>query len=292
MAAGPSTPQGNVSAVAILLHGKIGIWSVKSAFVPGRDRQPSKYLAAAVSDAPKAPPRESNTSLWELERWPHSMQIGFARFASVSIREHVIEANRRAGVRVDVFLHSWHPDFGRELDRMYAPIIASRHDPPEPVHKVKSHHLSMQRGLALIAAHQRRLDRVGEAYELFMVMRFDLTFYSPLRFTPALCDAPLCLPTWCMRYLVDHAQYQVLNRACGGPNQGTAYVLVPPRVSRMHGKLAGRLPPDVDVDFAMLDWWFVAPPAVAHSFAAIASGFERYARQLRDGYPGIPLESH
>ena len=145
----------HMDRVALLLHGKIGLWSIKSANVPSRDRElkgTEKLLAHAVSVAPKSPPVASNVSLWELERKPHSMLLGFARFASKSVWQRVIEPNRRAGLQLNLFLHSWHPEIGASLDAWYNPV-ASLHEPPHRIHKVASHHLSMKRGLALVLAH-------------------------------------------------------------------------------------------------------------------------------------------
>ena len=180
----PPSPQ-NVSAVAILLHGKIGIWSVKSAFIPGRDRPPSKYLANAISDPPKAPPRESNVSVWDLERWKNSMHVGFARFASRTIRTRIIDANRHMGLRVDVFLHSWHPDFGTELDSMYAPIVASQHDKPMNVHKVQSHHISMKLTFSPSARGIRLWELALYVPRSFRAPRTALPFALPLCFRSA-----------------------------------------------------------------------------------------------------------
>ena len=173
-------------AVALVLHGKIGLWTLRSSDVPAGDLRPTSYScgrslckpnpmqANAMVAPPKTPVRASNVSLWQLERWPHSLRIGFARFAARSILRHVVEPNRARGVRIDVFLHSWHPENGRDLDALYAPA-ASQHDPVQPIHKVASQHLSMKRGLALAARHP-------QPHELVMVARYDLLFFSELLF--------------------------------------------------------------------------------------------------------------
>ena len=181
-------------AVALVLHGKIGLWTLRSSDVPAGDLRSTRYScgrsvckpnplqANAMVAPPKTPVRASNVSLWQLERWPHSLRIGFARFASRSILRHVVEPNRARGVRIDVFLHSWHPENGRDLDALYAPA-ASQHEPVQPIHKVASQHLSMKRGLALAAAHP-------QPHDLVMVARYDLLFFSELPFgaPPALSD--------------------------------------------------------------------------------------------------------
>ena len=295
----PRTSQrGGVASIALVLHGKIGMWSIKSANVPQRGKQlkgTELLLAHAVSAAPKAPPVASNVSLWELERRPHSMLVGFARFASKSIWRRVIEPNRRAGLQTDVFLHSWHPEIGDELDRMYSPV-RSRHESPRRIHKVASHHLSMKRGIELAMGHAAPSlgsfrTSTHAPHDLYLVARFDLIFYSDLLLAP-LGDAPLWLPTWCMRYPIDGAQYRQLSVSCGGRHGGNAYVLTPPRVSVMHPRLQRSISREDDVDLVMLDWWFVAPPLIAATFGNIYDRFASYVHGLSTAHRGVPLESH
>ena len=181
-----ATASNSPIAVALVLHGKIGLWTLRSSDVPAGDLRSTRYScgrslckpnplqANAMVAPPKTPVRASNVSLWQLERWPHSLRIGFARFASRSILRHVVDPNRARGVRIDVFLHSWHPEIGRDLDALYAPA-ASQHEPVQPIHKVASQHLSMKRGLALAATHPQR-------HDLVMVARYDLLFFSELLF--------------------------------------------------------------------------------------------------------------
>ena len=165
-------------AVALVLHGKIGMWTLRSSDVPAGDLRSMRYSnplqANAMVAPPKTPVRASNVSLWQLERWPHSLRIGFAGFASRSILRHVVDPNRARGVRVDVFLHSWHPEIGRDLDALYAPA-ASLHDPVQRLNRVASQHLSMKRGLALASMHPH-------PHDLVMVARYDLLFFTDLLF--------------------------------------------------------------------------------------------------------------
>ena len=188
--------------MALLLHGKIGLWSIKSANVPRHGAKPKTKADTFLADAVARPPletgvRATNLTLWDLERRPHSMLVGFARFASRSILQRVIEPNRRAGILIEVYLHSWHPEIGADLDRWYRPA-SSRHDPPLRIHKVASHHLSMRRGFELIAAHTAAGGRTRPPPELVMVARFDLLFFTDFLLAPLLRGppAPLWLPTW------------------------------------------------------------------------------------------------
>ena len=85
--------------------------------------------------------------------------------------------------------------------------------------------LGMKRGLALAAAHD-------QPHDLVMVARYDLLFFSVLRFAelPPPAEVQLWLPTWCMRYeFPSGRQRGALSRACGGGQP--AYVMTPPLVS-------------------------------------------------------------
>ena len=84
--------------IALCLYGKIGTWD------------------QSASDARDGP--ASNTSV-----------VRIASLAHRTIQRHVVHANRRDGLIVDVFLHSWNPDAGAALDALYAPN-ASLHQAP------------------------------------------------------------------------------------------------------------------------------------------------------------------
>lgn len=92
--------------MALLLHGKIGLWSIKSSLTPTYGYKPRSKEERQLADAVVKPPlisglKETNMTLWDLERRPHGLELGYARFASATIRKRVIEANRRSGLRVD-----------------------------------------------------------------------------------------------------------------------------------------------------------------------------------------------
>ena len=119
--------------VALALHGRLAGW------------QPT-WAAYQTK-----PGRGSN---WDIE--PHSTLGGFARFVHSTIWERIVVANRRAGLQLDVYIHSWNPEIGPLLDRLYRPN-RSRHDPIRiGLDKVASQHLSIKRVLELCADEVHR----------------------------------------------------------------------------------------------------------------------------------------
>ena len=74
--------------VALCLHGKLGDW------------HHSSTDHALMADRPKC-----------LHRCGHNASTaGFARFLHAAMLKNVLEPNCRAGLVLDVFLHSWNPE--------------------------------------------------------------------------------------------------------------------------------------------------------------------------------------
>ena len=103
-----------VTRVALVLHGRIGIWRVRASHI---DDAEVVWKANNPRQWRLAPKRMSAIDLSN-----HSTLAGFAAFGRGSTWQHVIEPNRRAGIAVDCFLHSWHIEIGKQLDAMYADI--------------------------------------------------------------------------------------------------------------------------------------------------------------------------
>ena len=128
---------------------------------------------------------------------PHSTLAGFAAFGRASLWQHVVQPNREAGLTLDLFLHSWHAEIGTQLDAMYQPVASKHERVRKSLNTVRSQHLSMKTGLALMTAHERRPG--GVPYDLTLVTRYDILYFTPLLLRP-LGAAPLWLPHWCHRY--------------------------------------------------------------------------------------------
>ena len=264
--------------VALALHGRLAGW------------QPT-WAAYQTK-----PGRGSN---WDIE--PHSTLGGFARFVHSTIWERIVVANRRAGLQLDVYIHSWNPEIGPLLDRLYRPN-RSRHDPIRiGLDKVASQHLSIKRVLELCA---------DEVHAHVLVMRQDVIWYEDFVLTN-LSSAPLWLPHWCLSAQLTPQLGQRLRPACAAEQHGylgeSFMANEKPIASspQLHMTWFGRAPlrhSAVDQHYIVLDWWrggsltpppsphptstrapilrrwFVATPAVARTFGAIYDEFEAYRR--------------
>ena len=100
----------------------------------------------------------------------------YATLAHSSVERHVLRANRRDGLTVDTFLHSWNPEVGASLDALYTPNASLHQEPVHAFERVRSGHLSLKRVLLLLRAHEVPGDEVS----LVMVSRFDVLWYTDL----------------------------------------------------------------------------------------------------------------
>lgn len=257
-----------VRRVALVLHGRIGIWKVKASHIDNAD-------VVWKANAPERW-REAPSSMDKIDVHKHSTLVGFAAFGHASISRHVIEPNQRAGIAVDCFLHSWHRDIGPQLDALYG-AVASRHEElRRKLNAVQSQHLSMKRALELASAHATAK---RAPYDLFMVVRYDVLFFRPLLFAP-LGGAPLWLPHWCHRYPLTAETGMLVRAACGNwAGRGEGYLVQPATVVGIHpplGKPSQGLGREPNFDYAYLDWWFVATPRVAMTFGGIYDDYKAY----------------
>ena len=262
--------------VALALHGRLAGW------------QPT--WAADQT-------RPGRGSSWDIK--PHSTLRGFAQFVHSTIWDRIVVANRRAGLQLDVYIHSWNPEIGPLLDWLYQPK-RSRHDPMRrELHKVASQHLSIKSVLELCA---------GEVHEHVLVMRHDVIWYEDFLLAD-LSSAPLWLPHWCLTPQLTQQLGQRLRPACAAEQRGylgESYLANEPPIAsspQLHMHQFGRAPlrhSAVDQHYIVLDWWrqltptpaprptrtqtpilrrwFVATPAVARTFGAIYDKYEAYRR--------------
>ena len=111
------------------------------------------------------------------------------RAAHHTISQRLVEANRRAGVQVDVFMHSWHPELKSELDALYSPIASAADEVIAGLHTVRSQHLSLRRVLTLAMQHSACATWV-------MISRLDVLLYSDV-LVPNLSPLHVWLPRLC-----------------------------------------------------------------------------------------------
>ena len=99
------------------------------------------------------------------------------RLAAGSLLQNVVEYGRREGTSIDVFIHSWNPELGGLLDKLYQPV-KSRHEPV--LHNLTrlatAHFHLLSRHFSLRAVVQM----VPVAVSLVMVARLDLLLYEPM----------------------------------------------------------------------------------------------------------------
>ena len=339
-------PEGHAGAslpaqrVAILLHGRIGIWKTKASHI---DDAKVVWMSNAPQVWKQAP---ATMDKIDLPGSPHSTLAGFAAFGRGSLQQHVVLPNQQMGIAIDFFLHSWHVEIGKQLDAMYQPV-ASRHDKVQPqLNAVRSQHLSLKivlglareyaatksgtgsgsgsstsssEGVGVGGSSSRRIGRslstggggrrvgggmkqaaaagagaatVPSYYDLYMVTRYDVLFFTTLQLAP-LTSSPLWLPHWCHRYPLTAESGMLVRAACGNwPGHGEGYLVHPATTVGVFPPVRGKLAREADFDYAYLDWWFVASPAVAHTFGEVYDQYEVYRQALHRVSPNLPKWTH
>ena len=301
-------------SVALVLHGRLGSWLHAASDLPGQRRvEANGRVSNATADDELAERRRYRSASSS-----HAAIRAFARFTHSSLWRHVVEANRRAGARVRVVVHSWSPEVGDVLDALYKPA-ASLHEPVIPtLNKVVSQHLSMQRALKLLDGLREPPD------DLIMVARLDLLLFTDVPLASlaatqrarrgdanggrALLAAPssadvLYLPHTCVPSRLRLPAWQwahestVLQRTCSGSTDGRVPKgrrMVPSQLSRYAGQQPPKLP-EHDFTHFVLDYWFIASPPVAASFAGLADALPEATAALRTKFSkrrGPPMWSH
>jgi hypothetical protein len=256
--------------IALVLHGRIGIWRTRSSHI---DDAKVVWLANAPQAWKRAPPTMAG-----IDRKAHSTLAGFAAFGRASLWKYVVEPNRASGATLDIFLHSWHEEIGSALDAMYMPVGSKHELVKRRLNSVQSQHLSMKTGLELMSAQEAK---VGLSYQLVLVTRYDILYFTPL-LLGELDRAPLWLPNWCHRYPLTAQSGMIVRSACGNwPGHGEGYLVHPATCQGVDPKIRRSVTREADFDYAYLDWWLVATPAIARSFGDIYDNFGRYTTALR-----------
>ena len=271
-------PRKRVRSLAVCLHGKIGTWR-RSATELHNDRHASSRTRGVAE------------------------VISLAAVAAVSIAERVVEPNKRAGLDVAIYLHSWSPEVKDALEARLTPA-ASLYEDPVHKDKVLSQHLSIKRVLNLMDTNRPP----PRAYDLVLVSRLDIYFYSDLALHALPRTTSAWLPEFCQERrhglgVTQPATRERVRRVCGClkgrchvagmpniPLIGFAEVPTPQRLFRdpaswrwrpLPGSRYRALEPALSFNAIVNDVWFVATPAVARSFSWIYDSHEHYLRELR-----------
>ncbi|KAL1504279.1 hypothetical protein AB1Y20_010688 [Prymnesium parvum] len=209
--------------------------------------------------------------------------VAYASLAHSTVNEHLLLPNRRAGLSVHVFLHSWNPLAGPSLDRLYQPR-ASLHQQPQPQHeRVRSAHLSLKRVLQLVRQHES----AAGGFSLVMLSRFDVVWYRDLLMR-GLRPTHIWLPHYCMPVLGgakdEAAAIESLCRSDRGALAEPVYA------QRFFGV---RLQREVNYNSFVLDYWFISSLEVAESFADIYVRHSEYTEEMSARLGGYrPFASH
>lgn len=236
--------------VALCLHGKIGAWDIG----------PSHLVGGL-----------------------HNRTATYATLAHSTIAKHILQANQRDGLRLDVFLHSWNPEVGPTLDSLYLPN-ASLHQPPErSLEAVRSGHLSLKRVLLLLRASEAP----GQEFSLVMLSRFDVLWYNDLLLR-GLSPSRIWLPHHCQpRIGLSTAEERAIEAVC---ESDRGALMEPVYTQRSFGVHLQR---HVNYNSFVLDYWFVSSVEVAESFAAIYHQHEEYQHDMALLMGGWrPFKSH
>lgn len=256
--------------VALVLHGKLSTWT-------------------ASSSASQAKPRRC----FQTAAYNRSLASA-AVFARNNTWEHVVLANRRDGVDVQTYLHSWNPEAADLLDRLYEPCAScSLHEPAVAgLEQVRSQMLSLQRAISLVPSDP------ATAPTLVIVMRYDLLYFSSLRVGGLSSEVGLWMPQLCVpaegmdiakelppfRDTCGCSPTPQKSKPCRVPQKevGRGLLLQAPSA---HDSLSRR-PAALDKLHPgawafVMDQLFVASPRVARSFASIHDNVGQYDVWLR-----------
>ena len=246
-----SSQGATTNRVALCLYGKLGSWDATPSALPtsGYNRSVATYAA----------------------------------LAHTTVQEHIVHANRRDGLQVDVFMHSWNPEVGPALDALYSPNLSLHQEPVPTLSRVRSSHLSLKRVLQLLRAHEVS----GDAVSLVMLSRFDVIWYKDLTLRD-LSPSRIWLPHHCQPVLglspKDEAAVHGLCQSDRGALMEPAYT------QRTFGVPLQRTD---NYNSFVLDYWLIAPTHVAESFADIYHRHDEYIAQMQQKLGGWrPFAAH
>ena len=223
-----------------------------------------------------------------------------ARFTADSLQRRVIRSNGRAGLNVEVYMHTWNPELAELLDELYRPARAQHDAEIRGLQAMLSQHESLRRVMALVPEH----------IELVMMTRLDLILFSDLPLLPLVqigrAMPALWLPQMCQHnHDVPLSEQQHMYSECGcglysDRRKGACYgingqggLMEAPMISRwgINPKHSAIGEQHVNFNIFVLDWWFVATPTVARSFAAIGENKTSYVQGVLRRV-GVPAWAH
>ena len=196
---------------------------------------------------------------------------------SLSQLAHIVEANSERGV--DVFVHSWNPQSGTFMDRLYGKHLrGSKHDHTVTSTRARSQAMSIGRAALLMQHHERER---GLAYSLALVMRLDAFVGAPFRLT-GMDPQHIHLSSFCAwrppRY--KHEEARVSQSAIRCQREGAQPVVLGPPLSSRFWGMHRELEEETDRAFFTPDMWFAASPSVVATWHDIAKHWTARVRGL------------
>ena len=249
----PAVAEGGHS-LAIVLHGKIG------------------GMVPMVSDVPTA----SMMRVRSVEGASASSSMMALSYAS--LLQHVIAPNRRRGIQVDIFGHSWSPEVAGLLDALYQPT-RSLHELPRsdlrcPVVdrvmlkecvRTVSHLLGIRRAIEVKMAEERER---GKKFDSVYIGRWDVLWNRPLSLPSlpgwaARTANTFWLPHHCVPRSGEPARNVKLKSAvCGGSGKGWRGPPGAKECRSDHRPCGGDMSSKAR-EYFLLDWWTVASSSAA-----------------------------
>ena len=251
---GAPAAEGGRHSLAIVLHGKIGGMTPMAPDVSTT----SMMRVRSVDGAP------ASSSM---------MALSYA-----SLLQHVIAPNRRRGIQVDIFGHSWSPEVAGLLDALYQPT-RSLHEPPrgdlkcpavdhvflKECFRTVSHLLGIRRAIEVKVDEERAR---GKRFDSVYIGRWDVLWNRPLSL-PSLpgwatrTANTFWLPHHCVPRLGEPATRVPLKSAvCGGPANGWRGPPAAKQCRTDHRPCGGDMSP-MAREYFLLDWWTVASSSAA-----------------------------
>ena len=249
----PAAAEGGHS-LAIVLHGKIGGMMPMASDVPTASMMRVRSVEGASASS-------------------SMMALSYA-----SLLQHVIAPNRRRGIQVDIFGHSWSPEVAGLLDALYQPT-RSLHELPRsdlrcPVVdrvmlkecvRTVSHLLGIRRAIEVKMAEERER---GKKFDSVYIGRWDVLWNRPLSLPSlpgwaARTANTFWLPHHCVPRSGEPARNVKLKSAvCGGSGKGWRGPPGAKECRSDHRPCGGDMSSKAR-EYFLLDWWTVASSSAA-----------------------------
>lgn len=187
-------------ALALDLPGALSLHEVGGSALSSSQPSPreQRELALVFFGTPGA---HSNAEKSDIDagRKPAHIEVPLLTFPTVL--DKVVRLNEREGLRTDVFFHTWATNQQEELYALYRPTAFAAGNAELNGRFVYSGHTdgmetSMELALNTMWEHVEA-ERSGRPYDRVLLLRFDLTFFSPFNISKLDRNDTLYFSNWC-----------------------------------------------------------------------------------------------